>query len=96
MIIPIKTCWLEMIAKGIKKQEYRGLKPYWEARIEPLIAPDGHKYVYEIFRAGYSKTSPSIMCYGYWDVGAGKPEWGAAPEVEYYRFNILSVRERRR
>lgn len=32
MILPIKRKWFEMILLGIKKEEYRIIKPYWTKR----------------------------------------------------------------
>ena len=32
LIIPIKKKWFDMIKAGIKKEEYREIKPYWTKR----------------------------------------------------------------
>ena len=32
--LPIKSKWYEMIENGIKKEEYREIKEYWEKRLQ--------------------------------------------------------------
>ena len=31
--LPLKKQWYQMIESGIKKEEYREIKPYWEKRL---------------------------------------------------------------
>jgi hypothetical protein len=51
--------WFIEILKGIKKTEYREIKPYWTKR---LFNSDGlpKKYDSIIFRNGYSKGAPKM------------------------------------
>lgn len=35
--LPIKMKWLEMIASGEKKDEYREIKPYWTTRFKNVF-----------------------------------------------------------
>lgn len=37
MVLPIKNKWYEMILSGHKKEEYREIKPYYEARLQNLF-----------------------------------------------------------
>lgn len=37
LTLPIKKQWFEMIAAGIKKEEYREIKPYYEGRLQNLF-----------------------------------------------------------
>ena len=39
--LPIKMKWLEMIASGEKKDEYREIKPYWTTRFKNVFPFDG-------------------------------------------------------
>lgn len=49
LILPLKKQWFDMILNGIKKEEYRERKPYWEKRFKryfsysygPLKEPEG-------------------------------------------------------
>ncbi|HNX99604.1 MAG TPA: hypothetical protein PKN39_02385 [Oscillospiraceae bacterium] len=93
MILPISGKWYNMIRTGIKTEEYRAIKPYWQKRIEPLIPYAGKKYVYEHLRNGYGKDRPTLLVYGFWDVGFGVPKWGAPADEEVFRFHILTVKE---
>lgn len=93
MILPIRSKWYGMIRAGIKTEEYRAIKPYWQKRIEPLIPYAGKKYVYEYLRNGYGRDRPTLRVYGFWDVGFGVPEWGAPADEEVFRFHILTVKE---
>lgn len=44
--------WFDKIAKGIKKHEYREVKPYWTKRITDRQYDEIH------FRNGYQKNAP--------------------------------------
>jgi len=46
--------WFDEIRAGIKKEEYRELKPYWKTRIE------GREYDEILFRNGYNSDSPTM------------------------------------
>lgn len=103
LTLPIKKKWFDMIKSGVKKEEYREIKPYYDKRLFNycrLVALEeyaydvwGHPEFEVIFRNGYSKTSPKIKCKVNCRKGYGKPEWGAEPDKEYYVLKILSVEE---
>ena len=40
LVLTLKKKWFELIVKGIKKEEYRELKPYWFKR----LMVDNHTY----------------------------------------------------
>lgn len=44
--------WFDQIARGEKREEYRGVTPYWKKRIE------GREYDEIHFRNGYRKDAP--------------------------------------
>lgn len=90
LTLPIKKKWFDMIKDGIKKEEYREIKPYYDSRFKD-IEPE---YMYKIiFRNGYSKNSPTIRSNCVVSKHCGNPDWGAIPDKEYYVLKILSVEE---
>ena len=86
----LKHKWYDMIASGVKKEEYRAITPYWENRfIEQKLfsyrygySKNGvifKEYKYVTFHKGYSNTTMTfkIDCI---KIGLGNPEWGAPVE----------------
>ena len=53
LTLTINKKWFDLIKSGKKTNEWREVKPYWEARLE------NKKYDVVIFRNGYLKTSPT-------------------------------------
>ena len=100
LVLPIKKKWFDMIKSGEKKEEYREIKPYWFARFknnlfclydENLVIHLGTGRV--IFKNGYQKNAPKIMCKVDITTRRGNTEWGAEPFKMYYVLKILSVEE---
>ena len=96
--LPIKKLWFDMILSGIKKEEYREMKPYYRTRLinEGFLDSQGNPTPLRdwiILRNGYSKKSPSFMAYCQLSIKEGIPEWGATPNTEYYTFQILEKRD---
>ncbi len=85
--------WYDMIASGEKTQEYREIKEYYTRRFlnAGLIDELGcstHKAADIVFRRGYAKNAPRMVCsYRCWR-GKGKEAWGAMPNVSYYVLTI--------
>jgi len=52
--------WFDEIKSGIKKEEYRDLKPYWITR---LFDKDGTPKKLDVieFRNGYNKNAPKMI-----------------------------------
>lgn len=48
-----------------------------------------------VFRNGYSKESPEIICKCTLHFGKGKPEWGAEPGKLYYVLKIQEIETRK-
>lgn len=92
LTLPIKRKWFDMIASGIKKEEYRDIKEYYRKRFLTMFlsSPDGIETFCIRLRAGYSKKSPLMECMVKISQGCGKEEWGAMPDVKYYILSILS------
>ena len=90
-----------MILQGEKKEEYREIKPYWSKRlgnyfINHVIDSNTKKVLRKmnttekevIFRNGYSKNSPNMVCKCELRIGQGKEEWGAEK-----RKRVLHIRD---
>lgn len=90
LTLPIKRKWLDMIASGEKKEEYRDLTSYYDTRFSNVgkFMDRGKQQFYVMLRAGYRKDSPHIVVECWLDIGEGRPEWGAEPGKEYFRLHI--------
>ena len=87
--LTLKKQWFDMIASGVKKEEYREIKPYWEKRLisnyDELLDEQGivefEDYEAIEFTNGYGKNRPQITleCKGV-TIGKGNPDWGAPLE----------------
>lgn len=89
--------WFELIAKGIKKEEYRELKSYWIKRLVKSVEPYscknclnsvGYKtvfkpYTHAIIKNGYQKNAPTLLV-ELANIRLGKPksEW-CSTEIEF-------------
>ena len=84
--LTLKKRWFDLITAGIKREEYREMKPYWATR---LIGKD-----YDVirFRNGYAKDSPTVTVeYKGLDTGLGIPEWGAPKETPVYILELGKI-----
>lgn len=91
LTLPIKKRWFDMILSGEKKEEYREIKPYYEARFKNLW---GNEYIGEkiiMFRNGYSANSPSFIAECEINIGHGNSEWGAEEGKDYYVLTICRI-----
>jgi len=52
--LTLKRKWFDLIAKGIKVEEYRQAKPYWKSRLFERNYDEVH------FRNGYHSGSPFL------------------------------------
>lgn len=96
LTLPIKRKWFNMIISGEKKEEYREFKAYYHKRFFNLWRGDlngGAANRQIMFRAGYSKDSPSCVCKVQLSSGKGRPEWGAEPDKVYWILKIIEVGE---
>ena len=83
--LTLKKAWFDMIASGLKVEEYREVKAYWINRFR-------HKrYDVVKFRNGYRPDSPvvALRLLGI-RTGFGRPSWGAS---ENKRVFILDLGE---
>ena len=96
IVLPIKKQWFDLIASGIKKEEYRDIKPYYTSRLMNIglldkAARPTDKCVWLLFRNGYSKNSPTLKALCRLAVTKGNTEWGAEPDTEYYVLKIIAI-----
>lgn len=86
----LKAEWYNLIEQGIKRTEYREIKPYWfkrltvTTRIGSIMCRqfDTCTFVY-----GYTKRQ-MIFEVKHIDRGTGKTEWGAEEGKEYFRIHL--------
>ena len=96
--LPTKEPWYSMIFSGEKREEYREIKRYWEARfigaglLDSRGKPNG-KIVTVRFRNGYGKARPSFSADVALEIKSGVPEWGAVEGHLYYTLNIRKIKE---
>ena len=95
LVLPIKKQWFDMIAANIKTEEYREIKPYYQARFQTIgLLSDNiptEKMVDILFRNGYGSACPSFVAKCSLSIGKGKEEWGANDGATYYILKIHHV-----
>jgi len=103
LVMTLKKKWFDMILSGVKTEEYREIKPYWEKR---FINYFGKHYDFSketpaliwntklkdiIFKNGYAKDAPQFNAECTISEGYGKEEWGAEKGCKYYILKIHRV-----
>jgi len=91
--LPIKTEWLDMIAVGIKLEEYREIKPYWTKRLckkvdDREFLTDYYKEYTHVKFHNYGKSLPVYADLIKIHMGEGKEEWGAVKGKSYHVITI--------
>lgn len=73
----LKKRWFDLILSGVKTEEYREIKPYWDTRLSK-------QYDIVHFKNGYSKDAPAfdIKLNGI-RKGFGHIEWGGGSQSVY-------------
>ena len=93
----LKTKWFKMILSGDKTVEYREIKEYYgklfacgQIKIGGIFYEADQVVI--CFHLGYRKNRSSMLvaCEGL-SIGVGKPEWGAEPNVPYYRLDLGKI-----
>jgi hypothetical protein len=72
----LKHKWYDMTASGVKKEEYREIKPYYSNRFF------NNDYTDAVLHRGYTNTTIRKKIAGI-TIGIGNPAWGA-PAGEVY------------
>ena len=84
--LTIKKQWFDMILSGVKTEEYRDIKPYYNLR---LI---GKEYDTVVFRNGYASNAPQFtMELKSITLSTGKPEWGAEESKVYFVLSLGKI-----
>lgn len=104
MVLTLKKKWFDMILSGIKTEEYREMKPYWEKRFVnyfgqhhdfttkdvPTLAWSEQKRCV-VFRNGYGNDKPEFTAECTISEGYGKAIWGAEDGIKYYVLQIHRI-----
>ena len=89
--LTLKKKWFDMINSGVKKEEYREIKPYWKKR---LFDENGNfkNYDYIIFKNGYSKNAHSIKVnFMGVTIGNALPEWSDNWQGEVFIIKLGNI-----
>lgn len=72
----LRKKWFDMIKSGEKKEEYREVKPYWQARLVKAGLMKDFDFIR--FKNGYGKDAPTIDVefLGSYVADFGNPLWG--------------------
>ncbi|MBV7300232.1 hypothetical protein [Enterovibrio paralichthyis] len=85
--LTLKKEWFDLIRSGVKTEEYREMKPYWDRR---LIS--GKYFATITFRNGYGKDAPSFVIELIEiQSGLGVVEWGAPEGKPVYILKLGSI-----
>lgn len=88
--LTLKKKWFDMIKQGVKKEEYREIKPYWTKRLKDFLVKNPFDYV--LFRNGYSKDAPTLKveCKGV-KFGEARPEWSDGAKGRFYVIQLGEI-----
>lgn len=84
--LTLKKKWFGMILSGVKKEEYREIKPYWNKRLL------NKKFDRIELANGYGKNVPRFQIeLESITKGFGKSEWGGDPGQEVYVLKLGKI-----
>lgn len=107
MIMTLKKKWFDMILSGVKTEEYREVKPYWEKRFINYFGrhydftQDTPTVVWDqqikdiVFRNGYGNDKPQFTAKCTISEGYGNEEWGAESGYRYYVLKIHRIYDKK-
>lgn len=87
--LTLKKQWYNMIESGVKKEEYRELKPYWLKRLtcncddSTSSCCDTKCFEQVVFHYGYTKKTMSFEFVNI-TIGYGNTLWGAPVDKEVF------------
>ena len=96
LILPLKKRWFDMIKSGVKKAEYREIKPFWIKRLILPLSVNGrilHESMFKkfdevVFTLGYPKSNDKERRIVFKNpkikIGLGKVIWGAQLRKKYF------------
>lgn len=83
--LTLKKQWFDMIFSGIKREEYREIKPYWIKRLM------SRKYDAINFRNGYATDAPEMfILLDDISQGTGNPDWGS-PDYPVFKLGLGEI-----
>lgn len=86
--LTLKKKWFDMIASGVKREEYREMKPYWNKRLMCAKKP----YDKILFRNGYGRNAPRLLIeFTRMESGLGIVEWGAPEAQEVFILKLGAI-----
>lgn len=94
--LTLKKKWFDMIAKGIKKEEYRDIKHYWIKRLMVIKAETFEETFKDFdivrFKNGYQKDAP-VMDVEIQEIefDYGVKSWGAEIGVIYFVIRLGKI-----
>lgn len=104
-VFPIEKKWFDLILSGEKEEEYLEIKPHITRVLidEGFLNQDGiptSSKGWVRFRNDYPNLGACekvdiLDAYVKIDIGKGKPEWGAAPDKDYYVLKIHGIYDMR-
>ena len=100
LTLSLKKQWFDKIKAGVKKEEYREIKPYYTSRLT-ILDSDDYDLILSgeisvtfqyfdrlVFTLGYTKADDTERRITFKNpkirIGTGKPEWGAEPGKLYF------------
>lgn len=92
LYLTVKRKWFDMIASGVKKEEYRSDVPWIRSR---LLTSNGTRKHYDFiqFTNGYRKDSPKVVLkYDGFDFGIPNPEWSNGGNEIVFRIKLGEIK----
>ena len=96
LILPTKKKWFDMMITGIKREEYREIKPYYTKRLGKKFnmldeMPLDQMEIPVRFTNGYGYKVPAFIADCHLENRTGREEWGAEPGKNYYVLVIEKI-----
>ena len=99
--LTLKKKWFDMIAAGIKKEEYREVKRYWIQRLCNEVEYETNygnwegvfkKFTHVEFKNGYGKNAPTMLVeFKGIRIGEAKPEWSDNWKGDVFAISLGAV-----
>lgn len=95
--LTLKHKWFDLIERGIKKEEYREVKPHWISRFvgnpkafwEFYPQFDFRGFTHVKFTLGYQRNAPTMTFkIDEVDIGKAVPEWSEGWEEPVFRIKL--------
>ncbi len=89
IILQIKQKWYDMIFSKEKGEDYREIKPYYDARFKSKV---GQNDILVCFQNGYRPNARAMICRCSLSIGPGRTDWGAENDTKlYYILKIMKI-----